>query len=55
MEHISPIYNEIGEVIAAKMLVYAGDVEEYFCFITVEAYSSLKEWLDFRASYVENK
>jgi hypothetical protein len=29
-KHISPIYNEIGAVVAAKMVVYAGDVEEYF-------------------------
>jgi len=52
-KHISPITNENGEVIAAKMDVYAGHPEEYFCFVTNETYSSLREWMDFRASYGE--
>jgi hypothetical protein len=28
-KHISPISNNKGEIIAAKLLVYAGDSEEY--------------------------
>jgi len=52
-KHISPIYSESGQVIAAKIIVYAGDAEEYYSFITPEAYLSLKEWMDFRKSYGE--
>jgi hypothetical protein len=34
---IQPIERQ-GKVIAAKIIVYAGDDEEYFSFITAEAY-----------------
>jgi hypothetical protein len=52
-KHITPLTSETGEIIAAKILVYAGDAEEYFGFITPEAYNSLKEWLEFRSKYGE--
>jgi hypothetical protein len=52
-KHIEPITKENGEVVAAKLRVYAGDIEEYYTFITAEAYNSLKEWMDFRAYYGE--
>jgi hypothetical protein len=52
-KHIEPITKENTEIIAAKLCVYAGDIEEYYTFITAEAYNSLKEWMDFRASYGE--
>jgi hypothetical protein len=52
-KHVIPIKNENGEIIAAKLIVYAGDAEEYFSFITPEAYHLLKDWMDFRASYDE--
>jgi integrase len=53
-KHIIPIYNKDNNNIkAAKIIVYAGEEEEYFSFITPEAYFSLKEWLDFRQSYDE--
>ena len=45
-----PILNENGEIIAAKLIVYAGDIEEYYSFITTEAYNALKDWIDFRSS-----
>ena len=51
--HVKPISNDNGKVIAAKLVVYSGDVEEYYTFITPEAYEALKEWIDFRASYGE--
>jgi integrase len=52
-KHVIPMTNSSGEIIAAKLRVYAGDREEYYTFITPEAYSSLKEWMDFRGSYGE--
>jgi hypothetical protein len=52
-KHIKPIFNENGQVIAAKLIVYEGDVDQYYSFITAEAYNSLKDWMDFRSSYGE--
>ena len=53
-KHISPVTNDKDEIIAAKLIVYAGDPEEYYTFLTPEAYNSLKDWMDFRSSYGEN-
>lgn len=33
-KHIIPIYNDDGKVLAAKIIVYAGDNEEYYSFLT---------------------
>jgi integrase len=56
-KHVTPLHNSGdhngGEVIAAKLLIYPGDQEEYYTFITPEAYTALKEWMDFRAEYGE--
>jgi len=52
-KHVIPITNGLGEVIAAKLTIYPGDREEYYAFITPEAYNALKEWMDFRAGYGE--
>jgi hypothetical protein len=52
-KHIIPINDENNENLAAKIIVYAGDIEQYYSFITPEAYKSLKDWMDFRASYGE--
>ena len=53
-KHVVPVNEDNGEKIACvKLIVYAGDIEEYYTFITAEAYNALKEWMDFRASYGE--
>lgn len=52
-KHVKPFHNENGEVVAAKLIVYAEEADEYYSFITPEAYTSLKEWMDFRAPYGE--
>jgi hypothetical protein len=45
--HIRPIERD-GEVIAAKIIVYAGEDEEYFTFISPEAWRALKAWMTYR-------
>jgi hypothetical protein len=52
-KHVTPIHNKEGKVIAAKMIVYAEEPEQYFTFMTSEAYASLKQYMDFRTSYGE--
>ncbi|HEY7110062.1 MAG TPA: hypothetical protein VH415_11565, partial [Nitrososphaeraceae archaeon] len=52
-KHICSFQNKNGEVIAAKIIVYSGEPDEYFSFITPEAYHALVEWMDFRAAYGE--
>lgn len=52
-KHVFPISNDNDEVIAAKLIIYAEEEDEYFTFITPEAYNALKDWIDFRASYGE--
>jgi hypothetical protein len=46
-KHIIPITRE-GKIVAAKIRVYQGDPEEYFSFITPEAYFELEKWLLYR-------
>ncbi len=41
-KHITPIESEEGTIKAAKIIVYAGDPEQYYSFITSEAYTALK-------------
>jgi hypothetical protein len=33
-KHVSPMINAKGETVAAKLLVYTGEAEEYYIFIT---------------------
>jgi hypothetical protein len=42
-----------GQVVAAKLRVYAGTPDEYFSFITPEAYRALEEYNRFRRSHGE--
>jgi hypothetical protein len=53
-KHVTSITNDNGEVIAAKLLIYPGDSEEYYCFITPEAYTALKDWINYRSKHGEN-
>jgi integrase len=45
--HVKPIERD-GKIVAAKVIVYAGEDEEYFTFITREAMLSLKDWMKYR-------
>lgn len=47
--HIRPIERN-GEIVAAKIIVYAGEDEEYFTFISPEAFRALKDWMNYRES-----
>jgi hypothetical protein len=48
-KHVTPFKNKMdGSIPAAKIIVYAGSEEQYFSFITPEAFHALKEWMDFR-------
>ena len=52
-KHVTPLPDKDGNIIAAKFVIYPGDQEEYYTFVTPEAFSALKEWMDFRAGYGE--
>ena len=52
-KHIVPIKDEKGKVLAAKIIVYAGEHDEYYSFVTPETYSSLLDWIKFREEYGE--
>lgn len=45
--HIQPIKRE-EKIVAAKIVIYAGDDEEYLSFITPEAYFQLEKWIEYR-------
>ena len=46
-KHIQSVKRD-GNIVAAKIIVYAGDDEEYFSFITPEAYYQLENWMKYR-------
>jgi hypothetical protein len=52
-KHITPQKDSKGDIVASKLIIYAGEPEEYCTFITPEAYNALLEWMNFRASYGE--
>jgi integrase len=37
-KHITPIYDDDNNILAAKLIVYPGENEKYFTFMTPEAY-----------------
>ena len=43
-----------NDIVAAKILVYPRDREQYYSFITPEAYNALLEWKDYRVACGEN-
>jgi len=45
--HIRPLEKD-GKVVAAKIIVYAEEDEEYFSFISKEALDALQSWLRYR-------
>jgi len=45
--HVRPIEKD-GKVVAAKIRVYADEEDEYFTFITTEAYNELSRWMIYR-------
>jgi hypothetical protein len=45
--------SKTGELVAAKLVVYAGEPDEYYCFITPEAYTSAKQWMEYREQHGE--
>lgn len=51
-KHITHIPSTNNEV--AKILVYPGDREQYYSFLTPEAYSALKDWMNYRSQCGEN-
>lgn len=48
-DHVRPILRD-GQVVAAKLLVYGNEDEEYFSFISSEAWKALNDWMDYRKS-----
>ena len=50
--HIRPIQKnkKDGEIVAAKMIVYAEEDDEYFTFISPEALKALTDWVSYRES-----
>ena len=46
-ENVQPVERQ-GKIVAAKIIIYVGDDEEYFSFITPEAYYELKKWMQYR-------
>lgn len=52
-KHVSPISNDKGDIIAARLTIYPGDIEEYYTFVTPEACLALEEWKKFRIEYGE--
>ena len=45
--HVIPIERN-GKIVAAKMIIYSGEDEEYFTFISYESYNELAKWMEFR-------
>ena len=55
-KHVIPIRgeNDFFIIKAAKLIIYAGEAEQYYTFITSEDYHSLEQWMDLRKRHGEN-
>jgi hypothetical protein len=51
-KHVIPIFKN-NQLVAAKLIVYGGEHEQYFSFITTEAYHALKNYMHFRELHGE--
>jgi len=51
LKHVKPIPddNKTNEIVAAKLTAYPGDREQYFTFITPEAYNILRDYIKYRS------
>jgi hypothetical protein len=45
--------SKTDELVAAKLVVYAGEPDEYYCVVTPEAYDSAKQWVEYREQHGE--
>ena len=47
-KHVIPIKDDDDPLVikAAKLIVYAGEPEQYYTFITFEAYLELEKWMN---------
>ena len=45
--HISPVWKD-EEIVAGKIRVYAEEEDEYFSFVSLEAFNELSAWMDYR-------
>lgn len=45
--HVSPVKKD-GKIVAAKIRVYAEEEDEYFSFISLEAWNELSQWIKYR-------
>lgn len=46
--HVLPVSMN-GKIVAAKIRIYAGEEEEYFTFISSEAWKELSRWMSYRS------
>jgi hypothetical protein len=56
-KHVEPIRRrdrDNDRIVAAKIIVYAGENEQYYSFITPEAFEALQEWTEYRRTSGEN-
>jgi hypothetical protein len=45
--NIQPI-ERYGKIVAAKITIYEGDPEQYYSFITPEAFFTIQDWMNYR-------